>query len=205
MTTEPSENPIEDQILKSLDGALDDDAMLELQRAVLRDPQSRSLMEEHERIDALAGEVIRAAVDDEPLSFDPMTLTRTDPAPPIARHHWSWWMIPGAMAAAIAIVLMIPNVTPPSSLHGNLADGGGSSIVAPVPLIGDGGRAHRPMDLGGVIPVSNRPKRVRRQTLRDYTGVIGADGRLYLIEIDRTRTLRRAGRREVRRATDNGL
>ena len=204
MTTDPQENQIEDQILKSLDGALDDQALLELQRTVLRDPQARRLMEEHERIDALAGEVIRAAVDDGPLSFDPMALTRTAPAPPIVRHHWSWWMIPGAMAAAIAIVLIIPDVTPPSAPRGQLAGRTPSQIEAPVPQIAAGGD-RRPVDFGGVIPVSNPPKRVRRQTLRDFTGVIGADGRLYLIEIDRTRTLRRARGQGAHRPSDNGM
>lgn len=204
MTTDPREHPIEDQILKSLDGALDDEALLELRRTVLRDPRARRLMEEHQRIDALAGEVIRAAVDEKPLSFDPMALTQAAPGSAIARHHWSWWMIPGAIAAAIAIVLMIPDVAPPSAPQGQMADRKTSPIAAPVPQIAAGGH-RRPVDYGGVIPVSNPPKRVRRQTLRDYTGVIGADGRLYLIEIDRTRTLRRTSGRGVRRASAQGL
>ncbi len=204
MTTDPREHPIEDQILRSLDGALDDEALLELRRTVLRDPRARRLMEEHQRIDALAGEVIRAAVDDKPLSFDPMALTQAAPGSAIARHHWSWWMIPGAMAAAIAIVLIIPDVTPPSAPRGQLAGRTQSQIEAPVPQIAAGGD-RRPVDFGGVIPVSTRPRRVRRQTLRDFTGVIGADGRLYLIEIDRTRTLRRARGRGVHRPSNSGM
>jgi hypothetical protein len=88
-----------------------------------------------------------------------------------------------------------------------LAREGAGGISAPVPRIGiDGGGAdRRPMDYGGVVPVSDRPSRVQRRTLRDYTGVIGADGRLYLIEVDRTRTLRRAGGGELRPASSDGL
>lgn len=205
MTESPNENSIEDQILKSLDGTLDDQALLDLQRTVMRDPQARRLMDEHQRIDALAGEVIRAAVDDQPLSFDPMALTQAAPTPPIARHHWSWWMIPAAMAAAIAIVLMIPEVNLTSAPQGQLADRAASNIDSPLPQTRNVGGDRRPMDYGGVIPVSTRPNRVRRQTLRDYTGVIGADGRLYLIEVDRTRTLRRTSGRAVRRASAQGL
>ena len=204
MTTDPHDNPIEDQILKSLDGGLGEDALLDLQRTVLRGPQARSLMEAHQQIDALAGEVIRAAVDDEPLSFDPMELTRTAPTVPVARHHWSWWMIPGAIAAAIAIVLMIPKVNPPSAPTMQMVKQTPSRNQAPIPQITPGGQP-RPVDYGGVIPVSTQPQRVRRQTLRDYTGVIGTDGKLYLIEIDRTRTLRRGGGQRAHRATDNGM
>lgn len=207
MTNDPKHNPIEDQIIRSLDGELDDEALLELRRTLIRDPEARRLMDEHQRVDALAGDALRAAVDDGPLPFDPMALTES-PTTPVQRHHWTWWVMPGAIAAAILVVLMMPDATRSPRGGDGFAGATKNGLAPTMPLVGERGPASMhaaPMNMGGVIPVSHQPERVRRQTIRDYTTVIGEDGRLYLIEIDRTRLLRRAGHPKPDGKWSNGV
>jgi len=97
-----------------------------------------------------------------------------------ARAHRGWLMIPGAIAAALlAMVIPEPGFQSESRRPPAIA---GSELYSPAPVSQWNGS-----DL--VRPVSDVP-RIRSRTGRDVIGVVGDDGNLYWIEVERTRTVR---------------
>jgi hypothetical protein len=177
---------LEEQIIRGLDGALGDEEQLELNRILVRDPVARRLSEEHAAVDRVAGEAIRACAE-APLSFDPIALTEPGVAQRTARSHRAWWLMPSAVAAAILLAWVAPTMFR-APLSREVADpvAGPPSVHAPR---GSGGAAPWSED---VRPVSDAaPRRTIRQNDRDLIGVVGSDGAIYWIEVDRLRTIRR--------------
>ncbi|UCF33220.1 MAG: hypothetical protein JSV78_12895 [Phycisphaerales bacterium] len=195
MSERADKDRIENLIVRSLDGELSDDEQLELDRAVLRAPEARRLKEDYERIDALATAALSEAVGDQPPAFDPMVLTGEEGAArkaagqrsvAVARHHWAWWLMPGAIAAAILAALLIP-----TSLLGPEVHQPQAFVPATTQhMIPEVASSSRPSELPEVRPVLEAPRKIKRTTDRRYIGVLGEDGRIYWLEIDRIRTIK---------------
>lgn len=196
-----AQRDIERLITRRLDGALSAEEGIELDRALLRDPELHRVFETSARIDAIAGEALGAAVGgaDEP-GFDPMALTATsvqarDDRRP--RYRRMWWWLPGAVAAAmIAVAVLRPNVQPAPSGLAKLD--GGAPVAVPPPVA-----RNRPTP-GTVRQASARSDtpRIRRDTARELFGMQGSDGRIYLFEVDHTWTVKRpTGQHRIRRVS----
>ena len=117
-----------------------------------------------------------------------------------------WMLIPGAIAAAIlATVIPRPTFTDQSGAVTDATNGQTTMLPSVMPTVmpsvardGRGGSS----DL--MRPVSVAPS-VRRRTGRDLIGVVGDDGNLYWIEVERTRTIKLPRRRPVSSGSLNEL
>ncbi len=197
---------IERLIVRRLDGELTDEESLALDRELMRDPNARSLCEAYKQIDALAVAALDEAIGGE-------TTFRLDSGSAEAnaelkRHRgqrgW-WWVAFGAVAAACLAL-----VVPPSSFFGpagktQVVDNGSSprpSIESsvPPPTMPEFSRRRSPgSDL--MRNASHLRPSIRRNTGRDVIGIMGDDGNLYWIEVERTRTHRRPSAGVPRPAT----
>jgi len=230
---------IERLIVRRLDGALTEDEGLQLDRELLRNPDARQLLEDYARVDAVASSALvevlgcaDGAVADAPAdrrAADDVGGSR--PAVRRAtwarrgwrdRYHRGWWLVPGAIAAALlALVVPKPSLDDDLDTGGAARPNGSGQWVDHAPVSGvvpgladsgawDGSALSMPGSLGKVVrpgtlsPAVVAPRRdgselmrnashvptVRRRTGREVIGVIGDDGSLYWIEVDRTRTIR---------------
>jgi hypothetical protein len=179
---------IERLISRHLDGALTEDEELELSRELIRNPEARRVMEESRRIDALAGAALDRAVPNREISFDPSTLI-TDRAPRCRQHYnRGWWLIPGALAAALLAVVVnratLPDASGPQVVERPDRHPIAAQVVGP-----QTGGANGVMQQVGATPVPRR--QIKRDIAREVYGILGEDGRIYWIEVDRRRTIRR--------------
>ena len=172
---------IERLIVSRLDDALSEDEGLTLDRELIRNPEARSLLDDYKRIDELASSALKHALDSEqePLDFQALPPRRQSPAR--RPSHRGWWLASGAVAAALlAIVVARMSTTP--SMDRAITDN------RPIPpALSTPAMREQP---GVMRNASTRP-RIRRNTGREIFGVIGDDGNIYWIEVDRTRTFRR--------------
>ncbi len=189
---------IERLINRKLDGELTYDERLELDRALIRSPEHRRMLEELQRIDALCGESIRSEVEAEP--DRPEEMLRPVAHVPFQRHRWPrlWWLLPGAVAACLGWFTLAGGLTGVGS--------SGRQGMGPVgPMAGNGFGLHEEIERPGLIRApSVRP--ISATSVPGWTGgirdgrrntglywVIGSDGNLYLIQVDRVQTFRRRG------------
>lgn len=185
-------NPSQDDRLehivsRSLDGMLSEDEAVELGRTVLRDPDARRLMEEGQRIDALASAALERAVPDSPPAFDPLAIIGRRPERSGASYHRAWWLLPAAIAAALGTVFFVQPPTK-NAINVPVADARRDTSVSPAQQRGNPSPV-----LTGDSPyqlINSAPRRTQRMTDRELLGVIGEDGNIYWIEIDRTRTIK---------------
>ncbi len=191
-------------IVRRLDGALTEDEALQLDRELIRNPEARRLLEDYVRVDAVASaalrEVMRGA--DGPLDMPAMTF-KVPRRGWFARYHRGWWLVPGAVAAAL-LAIMIPK----SGLNhlGATAPGGAAPLVHRAPASTSDPELNPTLTLGmerSAFDASTQPgselmrhashrPTMRRRTGREVLGVMGDDGTMYWIEVDRTRTVRHA-------------
>jgi len=176
------DNDIERLIVRSLDGELGEDEQLQLNRELIRNPKAQRLMEQYKQIDELAGAALHHALSSDRIPLDPAALpSRTQPQRAV-RYHRGWWLVPGAIGAALlAIVVAQFSATPPAGPTLAGRNGGAANTVVPV-----NGRIPQPTGI-----MRNAGTTVRRSTGRDVFGVVGEDGNIYWIEVDRTKTFRR--------------
>lgn len=180
-------------IARRLDGVITDEEMLSLDRELLRDPELRRTLEAYERIDALSADALLSAVGTDPTSVDLDAITSPARTLRMRRAHRGWFLIPGAIAAALlALVVPMPDFA-----------GKDRPIVVnerpSMPMTME--RPTRPVSVSeGLLRNVNTTK---RSTGRDVIGVIDEDGNVYWIEVDRTRTIRVPPR--SRFATDQQL
>lgn len=174
-------NNIELLINRGLDAEISPDIEHELNRTLIREPEMMRLREDYQRVDALAASAlgtIRSGAE--------IDLAAVFEAAPVAKRtarmggRRGWLMIPGAIAAAL-LAMVIPD----ADYHGQsttplVSDGSDLFPVAPGSVWG-GSELTR--------PVSMAP-RIRSQTGRDVIGVVGDDGNLYWIEVEKKRTVR---------------
>jgi len=176
---------IEKLIIRHLDGELSAEEELELNRELIRNREARRMMEDYQRIDGLAETALDQVIGNEGVKFDPTALTTVSSRRRHAGYYRVWWLVPGAVAAAL-LALVIPQYSP------RPVDQTSPKVVEQSPLPHN---APTPLQQRGaeryMHPVSTGP-RIKRSTGRDVFGVVGDDGNFYWIEVDRVRTLKRA-------------
>ncbi|MCH7814036.1 MAG: hypothetical protein IID40_08450 [Planctomycetes bacterium] len=179
---------IEQLIVRRLDGELTDDERLELDRALMRDPQARRLLQESERIDALAAAALTAVVEREGQD-DTGGLSYVVPAAARPSYSRVWWAMPAAVAAALALgAILLPQRTEtPDFVQ-----------VDPI-TIQPSEIEHRPRTLpvnhdAGLRQASYRSPGVERAVQQNLLYVVGDDGRIYVIDQQRIRTTRQPTR-----------
>ena len=176
------DNDIERLIVRSLDGELSEDEQLQLNRELIRNPKAQRLMEQYKQIDELAGAALHHVLAGDRIPLDPAALPDREQLQPAVRYHRGWWLVPGAIAAALlAIVVAQFSATPTTERR--LADLNGGAANTVVPL---SDHVRYPAGI-----MRNAGTAVRRSTGRDVFGVVGEDGSIYWIEVDSTKTFRR--------------
>jgi anti-sigma factor RsiW len=164
---------LESRIVRSLDGELGEDERLELDRELIRNPEAHRLRDDYAAVDRLAAAALNAYVSEPvcpPETLGPQRTVRLR-----LWSHWSrgWLAVSGAVAAAL-LAMVIPAPF-------------GDAPVTPPTIVGRDGIS--PADSSLVHPVSSTPV-LQRATGRDLMGVVGEDGNIYFIEVERTRTIR---------------
>ena len=199
------EEHLERTIIRKLDDELSADEAHELNLELIRNPEAQRLLEGYERLDATVSACLADAIGEtQELGFDPFELTRTPQTAastePRRSYNRAWWLVPGAIAAAMVALLMVQPKSPSIPADGPLmvqmpstrieAPIEASAIPSSAPSNGTRQAGHR-----------ERPRQIQRRTARDVLGVMGDDGNIYLFEVDRTRTTKRARRTsDVRQA-----
>lgn len=180
---------IERLIVRKLDGELSEGEELVLNRELIRDPEARRLMEEYERVDGLAAAAMAEALGGDSLSVDP-AVPQGQSRRPVARgHHRGWWLVPGTIAAAL-LAIMVARVSQPSATDTGIARTDPPAAVQRIPEVG---RGHPREGLQRDVRWPVGREKIRRDTGRDIIGVVGDDGNIYWIEIDRIRTFKQPG------------
>lgn len=178
---------IERLIVRRLDGAISEDEALALDRELIRNPEARRLQEESQRIDAIAASALDGAVRRH-AAFDVASL------PPQARESfrpgfWTRWLVPGAIAAGLLALALarfpFERATEKPLPIAERTGGSADQAVPGVPRDYASGGMRYNASMG-------RPS-IKRDTGREVIGVMGEDGNLYWIEVDRTRTVRLPG------------
>jgi hypothetical protein len=179
-------NPEQLELLinRALDAQISEADELELNRSLIRDPEMMRLRDDYHKMDVLATHALGsirggASVDLEAVfAAAPVKISSRRMAP-----HRGWLMIPGAIAAAL-LAMVIPDPNGPTTTQTPMVVDQGSLFSVPgTNSWGENGLAR---------PVSTVP-RVQRQTGTDVIGVVGDDGNLYWIEVERKKTVRWPG------------
>lgn len=166
-------------ISRLLDGELTEDEQLQVNRALLREPDMMRLRDDYQKIDSLAASALDSlrsgTVDvDAVFAAAPPQTQRV-----VVRGRRGWILIPGAIAAAL-LAMVVP----------------GPAYRPSTPIVTDGSALYSPNGgsyWGGgselATPVSALP-RIRSQTGRDVIGAMDESGNLYWIEVEKKRTER---------------
>lgn len=182
---------IEHLISRKLDGELTDDERLELDRALIRSPEHRRMLEESENIDALCADLIRDSVHADPaVPLVSPSSQRIHPLPTGPGRRHLWWILPGALAACFAWFAFTPTADGPGLLFEP-----GVPIVKRDPISAE--TIPSPLSVGAtpIRQVGTHPSMTDGRRDTGLYRVIGNDGRLYLIQVDHLRTLRRPAKR----------
>lgn len=173
---------LERLICRSLDGDLSDDEQLVLNRELIRNPEARQLLADYQAVDRDATAALLAAFGRE------SEIPEVQPAKVVSisqarRRHTVRWLIPGAIAAAL-LATVIPN--PWRESQTPLKDRFVAAPTTPstMPSVSRPSVPTRTVSTGTGAPA------VHRDTGREIIGVLGDDGNLYWIEVERTRTVK---------------
>jgi len=179
-------------ISRRLDDALSAEEELELNRALIRSPEQRCILGQSERVDVLAGEVLRERIYGAPdaIDFDAITLNRAH----IASAGRYWWIVPAVVAACIGSMFLGRLFVPAPSSDGlRVVEGRRSTDTSnsrgrrgvTIPVVSDG----IPIEAGALRRVNSGNVLNSRRDANVF-GIVGDDGNIYLIEVKRTRTSR---------------
>lgn len=167
---------LERLINRSLDHDLSDDEQLELDRELIRDPAARRVFDEYVANDKLAAAELHRV-------FGPSARIAAKPqrvAKPARLHPRTWWLATGAIAASL-LAMVVPFPQP------------GQSHRPAAPIVSSTPGSTMP-DWATSRPALMQPARstplLQRDTGKDVIGVLGDDGNLYWIEVERTRTIK---------------
>ena len=189
----PTDKDIEKLIVRRLDGALSEGEELALDRALIRDPQARRLMEDYQRIDNLTSAALQDALGGAGSTFDTDALPDRFGSAAPRTGYWLRTLVPGAVAAALlAMVIVWFSQSPVPSPESTFTD---ARRLGPIPTVvrepdysSANGQVMR--NATDTFQPSSRP-RLKRSTGREVFGVVGENGNIYWIEVERTRTIRR--------------
>ena len=175
---------IENMIVKRLDGELAERDELTLDRELIRNPAAREMLESYERIDRLAGAALSDAIGTSETQLDTHAMPQRAVAHRSPSHRWIWQLATGSIAAAI-LAVFVARLTPGDSPFT-------ATIVAekrpePIPQM-IGSTPNLPIRENVMHNVGTSGPKMWRDTGREMFGVVGDDGNLYWIGIDRTRT-----------------
>lgn len=190
---------LERLMIRSLDGALSEDDELSLNRELIRNPEARRLMAAYRAVDELSAAALNEVTNGETPVFDALTWTRAVTSKRRGRQVRTWfWLAPGAIAAAL-LAMIVPRLTP-------------TNVERPL-----GVRSPSTSTFDGVLgspftggqqdlmhSVRTTPA-IHRNTGREIIGVVGDDGNLYWIEVERTRTVTLPATSNSRAGTLNEL
>ncbi len=192
---EREKRTIEELILLSLDGRLSDQEQLELDREVVRNPEVHGLLDSYRKLDGLAAGALQSAVPQRDASLEPEKwIDGVDQRAP-GMPHRTWWLATGAIAAAVLALVLNYATLPPVGPDQYVSRNSNSAGTMFSGSVGTEDRA-RPMRT-----VSTGPQqRIKRDVARDYYGIEGDDGRIYWIEVDRTRTIKKPTAESLHRA-----
>lgn len=194
---------LERLICRKLDGMITEDEELSLNRELIRNPEARAMMVDYERADELAAAALSASLGAGEPTFSAdeiVSASATSHKPRGVRP--SWFLVPGAIAAAL-LALAMPLANQNSSTGPGEANR---------PLVSDAGQRNRVpdravprvVDSPDLSSQSSQPRmrsagtgglkasdfKTRRYNGKDWLGVQGTDGNIYWIEFDRTQTVR---------------
>jgi hypothetical protein len=183
---------IERLIGRRVDGELSSDEMLELDRALIRSPESRRILDETMAIDGLCGEVLSGITECEG-GASKMSDRVFDGGGGRRSRGRVWYAIPGAVAAClvwlgwatffetVGTTQPVVVVEVPSSVEsgGLTVNGSESRPLAPIGLPGDYRNASTGFDVTDGVRGTN------------VFTVLGEDGNIYLVRVDRLQTMRR--------------
>ena len=182
------EKDIESLIVRHLDGELDEDERLELNRRLIRDPAARRMMEDYQKVDALSAEALGPVLKECGTTRPAAVPATSHPLLRKRRFSRSWWVIPGAVAAAV-LAMVIPRAAV------ELGDKPKTSMVGRLPEPNMPARYNRSEPTAPMRTVGHGIPQIKRNTGREVIGVIGEDGNVYWIEVDRIRTTKVSPRR----------
>ena len=194
-----AEDNMEHLVSRSLDGMLSEEEQLELNRELIRCPEARRLMEASQEVDRLASQALRKSVAQSPFAMDFDALPAQTVQRQPRRAVWVWRLMPGAVAAAIMALVFArgPFGSEAGKTQPIAISPSAKNLIARspteqrLPQIVSAPDVRSASDAPMRTVGSNRPA-VKRNVGRDVFGVVGEDGNLYWIEVDRSRTVRKA-------------
>ena len=182
---------LERLINRALDGELNDDERLALDRELVRNPEARRLMDRCAELDDLAGDALRMRFGGEHESAPVAAIAAGRPIQ--GGYHRAWWLLPGAVAAALLAVFLVfasSESRQAPVAGGDQVDPGNNRRVAPIV------NQHQPtMPDNGIMRAVHRPvpARTDRAINRGIYGVRGRDGSILFIEVNHARTRAQPG------------
>lgn len=189
-----SHEDLERMIVRRLDGELSEEESLALDRELIRNPDARSLLEEFEHADRLASAALSAVLGGRADSFDAAALPDQHLSPVASSTHRGWWLGVG-VAAAAALAFSVARLP----MHDTSSEMTQRTIpIVNTPIVSN--PLQPGPETGFMRNVSAAAPSIRRNTGREIISVMGDDGNIYLIEVDRSRTVRRPGRSAGRRS-----
>ncbi|MFQ5462079.1 MAG: hypothetical protein ACE5E5_05570 [Phycisphaerae bacterium] len=176
-------------ISKRLDDLLDEDEQLMLDRRLIRDPEARRMMDAYREADDLAAAALGEAVVDRSDGLDPQAWIEGVSQPGTVQRapRW-WWLVPGSIAAGmLAILVNSLTFAPPRPVGTQMAEG-----TKLQPSVGRVAPVSAPSTHNVARNVSMPPRqKIRRDVIHNTYGIMGREGVLYWIEVDRMRTIKR--------------
>ncbi|MFQ5490216.1 MAG: anti-sigma factor family protein [Phycisphaerae bacterium] len=176
---------IERLIVRRLDGELTANEQLELDRALVRDPAARQLLEDYGRIDRAAADALACAFASPGVVEARASIRLTDPhSDRRGAYSKLWWALPAAIAAGIAIMVVLTESSPTTQQVAV------RQPQAPVP--GEVAPTHVvPEGRSPILQTRYAPGKIERSTTTDDLYIVGADGNLYVIERQHISTARK--------------
>ena len=175
---------LERLMVRSLDGELSGDDELALNRELIRDPEAHQLIAEYRVVDELSIAALEKVASGPAPVFAAMTWTRADSLKERTRQGRTWfWLVPGAIAAAL-LAMIVPRPAPMSVERLPIVQ------VPLAPTVNGGMASQFAGGQQGMMRSVRSTPAIHRNTDREITGVVGDDGNLYWIEVERTRTVK---------------
>lgn len=193
---------IELLITRRLDGVLTDEESLELDRALIRSPEYRRMFEVSERIDMLCADALAEQVGHS-AAGSAVVLTMAVRT----KRGWggrrAWWLMPAGAAACVGWMMWAGAMNVRSGSGGDgLVQSDRSRNGVELAAGSDRGEtkdtarsvmgADRLRNGGGVRQAGMGIPSMSRMRDSNVYGIVGGEDRIFLIEVDRIRTLQRS-------------